>query len=133
MPTVLPSRIEAVTVYRSGALVTRVATMEPTQGAWPRRVCLMGLPLALDDSSVRVRVIGKGRPPEAVDVHMTVDVGPADLDLPAAEDAEVRAASLTLARCGQEVERLEAAVERQSALALPARPAPETRASRLNQ
>jgi uncharacterized protein (TIGR02231 family) len=50
------SRIDAVTVYRSSARVTRVA--EARLGAGDGRVLLEGLPESLDDDSVRVS--GKG-------------------------------------------------------------------------
>lgn len=51
-----PSRIDAVAVYRSGARVTRAARVELPAGA--ARVVLEGLPLELDDDSIRVE--GKG-------------------------------------------------------------------------
>jgi uncharacterized protein (TIGR02231 family) len=51
-----PSRIDAVTVYRTGARVTRAAKAELPAG--PARVLLEGLPLELDDDSIRVD--GKG-------------------------------------------------------------------------
>jgi uncharacterized protein (TIGR02231 family) len=51
-----PSRIDAVTVFRTGAKVTRAAKAELPAG--PSRVLLEGLPLELDDDSIRVE--GKG-------------------------------------------------------------------------
>jgi uncharacterized protein (TIGR02231 family) len=51
-----PSRIDAVTVYRLGARVTRVARVELPPG--DTRVLLEGLPAGLDDESLRVE--GKG-------------------------------------------------------------------------
>jgi uncharacterized protein (TIGR02231 family) len=51
-----PSRIDAVTVYRSTARVTRAARVEVPAGA--ARVLLDGLPDQLDDDSLRVE--GKG-------------------------------------------------------------------------
>ncbi|ABS26522.1 mucoidy inhibitor MuiA family protein [Anaeromyxobacter sp. Fw109-5] len=51
-----PSRIDAVTVYRQSARVTRVAKVELPDG--PTRVVLEGLPDELDDDSIRVE--GKG-------------------------------------------------------------------------
>jgi uncharacterized protein (TIGR02231 family) len=51
-----PSRVDAVTVYRSSARVTRVA--EARIAAGDGRVLLLGLPDSLDDDSVRVS--GKG-------------------------------------------------------------------------
>ncbi len=53
-----PSRIDAVTVYRSTARVTRLAQLEvPAGGA---RLVLKGLPAELDDDSVRVEARGAG-------------------------------------------------------------------------
>jgi uncharacterized protein (TIGR02231 family) len=52
----VPSRIDAVTVYRSSARVTRVARIEVPSGGV--RVLLDGLPDPLDDDSIRVE--GKG-------------------------------------------------------------------------
>jgi uncharacterized protein (TIGR02231 family) len=51
-----PSRIDAVTVYRSSARVTRAARVEVPAGA--ARVLLAGLPDQLDEDSIRVE--GKG-------------------------------------------------------------------------
>ena len=51
-----PSRVDAVTVYRQSARVTRVARVEVPAGA--SRVVLEGLPEELDDDSIRVE--GKG-------------------------------------------------------------------------
>jgi uncharacterized protein (TIGR02231 family) len=51
-----PSHIDAVTVYRAGARVTRGAHVELPAG--PARVLLVGLPDGLDDDSLRVE--GKG-------------------------------------------------------------------------
>ncbi len=57
MPTLNPpSRVDAVTVYRQSARVTRVARVELPDGA--SRVVLEGLPEELDDDSIRVE--GKG-------------------------------------------------------------------------
>lgn len=53
------SRIDAVTVYRQSARVTRVARVELGSGA--ARVVLDGLPLELDDDSIRVEGSGPAR------------------------------------------------------------------------
>src|SRR5690606_19170397 len=55
---VLTSRIDSVTVYRQGALVCRSAVLLAAQPV-PTQVRLLGLPLSLDDGSVRVRVEGE--------------------------------------------------------------------------
>jgi uncharacterized protein (TIGR02231 family) len=54
-----PSRVDAVTVYRSGARVERIARVELPAG--PARVVLQGLPDGLEDDSIRVRGEGTAR------------------------------------------------------------------------
>ena len=54
-----PSRIDAVTVHRSSARVTRVARIEVQGG--PVRLLLDGLPDQLDDDSIRVEGKGSAR------------------------------------------------------------------------
>lgn len=74
--------IEAVTVHRRGATVTRRVRLDAIDGALPRRIALVGLPLTLQAPTVRIavaRVDGEGhvvagtprvslhaRPPEAI-------------------------------------------------------------------
>jgi len=80
------SRIEAVTVYRSSARVTRVA--EARVAAGDGRVLLEGLPESLDDDSVRVS--GKGTAKARI---FGVSVEPVTGEAPV---AEVRAAEVRL-------------------------------------
>ena len=54
-----PSRVDAVTVYRTGARVTRVARLDVAPG--DARVVLSGLPDGLDDDSLRVEGQGTAR------------------------------------------------------------------------
>ncbi|MBN9416037.1 hypothetical protein ABS71_11130 [bacterium SCN 62-11] len=52
----LDSKISAVTVYRRGAVVTREVDFRQPEEGWPQQVRLGGLPLALADQSLRVRL-----------------------------------------------------------------------------
>lgn len=54
-----PSRVDAVTVYRSSARVTRLARVELSGG--DARLLLDGLPVELDDDSIRVEGKGSSR------------------------------------------------------------------------
>lgn len=54
-----PSRVDAVTVYRSSARVTRAAKIDVPPG--PARVLLEGLPDGLEDDSIRVEGEGNAR------------------------------------------------------------------------
>jgi hypothetical protein len=54
------SKIDKVKLYAAGATVTRVAELAAIDGKLPEKVEIDGLPLALDDASVRVRVETEG-------------------------------------------------------------------------
>lgn len=54
------SKIDKVKLYAAGATVTRVAELAVIDGKLPEKVEIDGLPLALDDASVRVRVETEG-------------------------------------------------------------------------
>jgi len=123
----IPSRIEAVTVYRTGALVRRIAALEPAGADASPTIRLAGLPLTLDDSSVRVRIEGNASAelPTALDFRVALDVGEPDPAQPPAVDEDLRAAA-------REAERLSAAIDRVvremghlGGLELLPRPAPE--------
>jgi hypothetical protein len=140
--------IERVTVYRRGARVRRSVAIDPpasvvrrpdrtegadantvvrrpdrTEGADAKTVVtLAGLPLALDDASVRVRVDGAGA--RAAAVRISVEEPPADATLAPARDEERDAAERDLAGARAEVARLEATLARFEALAVVPRPRP---------
>ncbi|HEY8377166.1 MAG TPA: DUF4140 domain-containing protein, partial [Nannocystis sp.] len=86
---VLTSRIDSVTVYRQGALVCRSAILLAAQPV-PAQVKLLGLPLSLDDGSVRVRIEGdEGELPVATDLRIALDLAEPDPSLPPPDDAEL--------------------------------------------
>jgi hypothetical protein len=114
----MDGRIESVTVYRRGARVRRSIALDGSSSM----VKLVGLPLALDDGSVRVRVEGTGA--RAVAVRMGVDVAPADPSLAPPRDEELRAAEDALAAAGAEVARLESTLARFGTLGAAPRPRP---------
>ena len=74
----LSSEINSVTVYCSGARITRGAALERKDGTWPDRIRLTGLPLVLDDASVVARVErrengSRGDFPAASDVRVVLN------------------------------------------------------------
>ena len=90
----LCSRIETVKVYSAGATVTRIAEFPLTPGELPEHVEIGGLPLALDDSSVRVRVeVEQGTAPLACDVRVGLAVPPPQETPNPPADEEIRAAA----------------------------------------
>ena len=78
--TKLTSRIDKVKVYAAGATVIRIAELRLSAGEAPEQVEIAGLPLALDDSSVRVRVESeRGTPAIATDLQVPLLAGSADV------------------------------------------------------
>ncbi|GEM_PF-4151324 len=105
----LQSRIAAVTLYRRGAAVTRLVTLSLADGL-PERVRIAGLPLGLDDSSVRVEVRreGDGQTVIAGDLGVTLTIPRVDIDVDVdigtrAKPADVAAREIGEARCVREL------------------------------
>lgn len=110
--------IQTVTVYRRGARVRRAIAIEP--GA--SEVKLAGLPLALDDGSVRIQVEGQGV--RAALVRVAVEIAPEDPSLLPPRDEELRASEKGLALVRADVERITMALARLDALEIQERPRP---------
>lgn len=125
----IASRIEAVTVYRAGALVSRVATLEAVSAELPRTVQILDLPLSLEDGSLRVRVEpmdgsdgGDGTLPEASDVRVALDVPDPEGAPAPVEPESLRAARVEEERVRDEIAQVERALERLAQLVVPPRP-----------
>lgn len=121
------SAIDSVTVYRRGALVTRVAKLEPVDGAIPGAIRLNGLCLGLDDTSVRARIeaheAGTGALPVAHDLRVALDVSPDDPALGPADDAALenaRAEVDKLERRCRQIEREAGRLQKLSPMPRPA-------------
>ena len=121
----LESRIEAVTVYRSGALITRTAALPVGVAVGPAEVHLHNLPLALDDASLRFRVEGRGALPLVTEASVELDAGLADPSLEPAIDEELEAARMERSRRAAAVDQLEEELVRIERLAPTDRPEPE--------
>lgn len=135
----IASRIEAVTVYRAGALVSRVATLEAVGAELPRTVQILDLPLSLEDGSLRVRVeplngpngsagsdgtgAGDGTLPEASDVRVALDVPDPEGAHAPVEPESLRAAKVEEERVRDEIDQVERALERLARFVVPPRPA----------
>jgi hypothetical protein len=134
-PQGVASRIDAVTVYRRGARVTRVADIAADGGSFPRTVRIGGLPLGLEDGSVRARVEATsaagngavdGSLPAAVDLRVVLDVPDLDPSLRPADDAELEAARLEEQRLERDVGHLEHQAAQLERLQLVPRPRGKT-------
>lgn len=117
------SRIEAVTVFRRGARVTRAGVLSLTE-AVPREVRIGGLPLCLDDGSVRARLeaLDEGELPIAGAVRVTLTTSDEDATLAPADDETLAAAEDELARLVTLKAQVELDREQLERLSLLARP-----------
>ncbi len=120
------SRIASVTVYRSGALVAREARVElEAMGSLPTELHLGGLPLSMDDSSVKVRILDAGRPgelPLATDIRIALASRGQDQDLPPPKDEELEQARLAELQLKEQLRGTEKAIHRLHGLSIPDRP-----------
>ncbi|MFO7564731.1 MAG: DUF4139 domain-containing protein [Enhygromyxa sp.] len=126
----LHSQVRAVTVYRRGAMVTRAAELVREGEGFPARLQLVGLPLSLDDSSVRVEVEAvqadaERALPIAGDLRVTLAVPQNDAQLAPPSDEELEQAKLELALIRGELEQLIQAEARLARLQPGARGRPE--------
>lgn len=126
-PIELRSTVRAVTVYRRGALVTRVARLTRGDRGYPEHVRLSGLPLGLRDSSVRVEIGSTtgSESPVAGDLRIGLSVPTPDLSLPPADNQALREAMLAKARAETALEGLRRTRAELERLAPPERGRPE--------
>ncbi|MBI4863274.1 MAG: DUF4139 domain-containing protein [Candidatus Riflebacteria bacterium] len=122
--TTLDSRIDSVTVYRQGALVSRSADLVVGDGPdRPVRIRITGLPLCLDDGTVRVRVEAlEGPVPVATDVRVVYDVPGPDRSLPPPSNEELKAAVRAVALVKAQLESVERSLTGLDRLSIVARP-----------
>ena len=80
------SVIDEVTVYRENALITRKTDLSANHG---EAVKISGLPLSLDDSSIRIRVNSAAGKLRASDFSIVLEAPEPDTDLPAPSDEEL--------------------------------------------
>jgi hypothetical protein len=111
------SSIHAVVVYRSGALVTRLAELT---GPCPS-VRLDGLPLSLLDATARVELEGED-PPAATDLQLGLSVPAEDPSLAPPQDEELLQARLDEDLAKARVKQLRSQRERLQALGPAPRP-----------
>ena len=95
----LTSRIDKVKVYAVGVTVTRIAQIQSSAGEVPEQVEIPGVPLAIDDRTVRVRVEAEeGIPAIATDVRIGLAVPPRQETQQPPADEEIREAAAEVRR-----------------------------------
>ncbi len=121
----LSSRIDAVTVYRAGARVTRRATLERPADGFPSELRIGHLPLGAEDGSfeIELRPRSDGRAPIAADLTIGLEVPPRDASLPPPEDEAIAEARLEEARLEAELTQLQQDEAQIGRLEPPPRPA----------
>src|SRR2546428_4931078 len=125
--TVLASRIEAVTVFNRGAMVTRVAELDASNG---EQVRVGGIPLAADDTSVRAQFEADADGPAfgVTDVRVALEAPEAERTLPP-NQRELDEAREAEERVRAEVAQVERELTRLQSVAVP--PRPRTRDARV--
>ncbi len=117
------SRIDSVTAYRKGARIVRVGEVKAEGGAFPTQIRLVNLPLALDDSTLKVRLTGVNSSgiPIASDLRVSLEAPPADPELPPAEDPALRAARIECLKIADRVEQNRIELARLDRISIPRR------------
>jgi hypothetical protein len=123
----LASRIDTVKVYAAGATITRIAELQMNAGELPEHVEIPGLPLALDDSSVRVRVDVETQIPSPIasDVRIGLAVPPPQETQNPPPDEELRAATAEVRRIEDAIALIENEIAVLNNLKVPDRPEAE--------
>jgi hypothetical protein len=119
----LTSRIDAVKIYAAGATITRIAELRLTPESMPEQVEIASLPLALDDTSVRVRVeFDGGNVPIASDIRIGLAVPPPSETPNPPADEELRAAKAEVQRLEDIIALIDNEMAVLSGLEVPDRP-----------
>ncbi|MFB2882061.1 DUF4139 domain-containing protein [Floridanema aerugineum] len=119
----LSSRIDSVKIYAAGATVTRIAELQLIPGELPEQVEIAQLPLALEDSSVRVRVETiQGNVPIAGDIRIGLAVPPPSETPNPPPEEELRAAKIAVKQIEDIIRLIDREISVLNQLEVPARP-----------
>lgn len=119
--------IEHVTVYREGALVRRVGSVVRESGKTTAvEIAFKGLPLNLDDSSVRSGLVGSSVSDKGVQNSRVILEAPEpDPDLKAPGNTELKIAGRSVQKLQRELGELEISIGRTRGISWPERQIPE--------
>jgi hypothetical protein len=121
---IVDSQIRNVIVYRSGARIVRECQLQFTDGVVPDEVEIPLLPLALQDSSIRV-TIGDCQPPEAQLFATNVRIGLYARPPETEQEPDViqlKEIKRKITRIRRAIEEIEAEIAALSAIQIPGRP-----------
>lgn len=121
------TRVESVTLYHQGATVRRVALVECPSGKPPAELSVTGLPLALYDALVRLKVEPADGKAELFASNVRVGLHVPPRGTPAAAPAlkELRRVQRAIELEQAAISQLETEMELLRALPVPPRPSPE--------
>ena len=115
------SVIDEVTVYRENALITRKTELTADS---EEAVKIIGLPLSLDDSSIRIRIDSASAELKASDFSVIMEAPEPDSDLPAPSDEELENLRHENNRYDIRLRLVESSMERLRSLPFSNRPVP---------
>ena len=118
----LDTKVDAVTVFRSGAQVVRVAELKVGPEGWPSQVRLAGLPLAVNDASVRVAASFPQGGAGVLVADTRVDLDLAEAPTPTPPSTDLEALRWRRWRLKAELELLREDLQRTATLEPPPRP-----------
>ena len=120
----LDSKIDKVKVYAAGATVARIAPLQLVEGKIPSQIEISGLPLALEDSSVKAR-IESNLIAIVTDIRIGLAVSPHHQQEEPPEEKEIQAATVRVQRLEDLLLLIEKEIKALHSLAVPHRPQPE--------
>lgn len=126
---IVKTEIDSVTIYRINALISRKAVLQAAEsGGCPEEIRITGLPLTLDDSSIRVRVESKDSFLTPRDFRVVLEVPKAqeaDPELESAGDEELKKARHEKEKLDFQVDLINRALERINTIPFHNRDIPE--------
>ena len=120
----LNSKIDKVKVYAAGATVARIAPLQLVEGQIPSQIEISGLPLALEDSSVKARIQSNSTA-IVTDIRIGLAVSPHHQQEEPPEEKEIQAARVRVQRLEDLLLLIEKEIKALHSLAVPDRPQPE--------
>jgi len=123
---IVKTEIDTVTIYRMNALLSRKAVLQAAEsGGYPGEIRITGLPLTLDDSSIRIRVESKNSSLTPRDFRVVLEVPEADPELESADGEKLKNAKYEKERLDFQVDLISRALERINTIPFHNREIPE--------
>ncbi|MFY0530448.1 DUF4139 domain-containing protein [Archangium gephyra] len=125
---IVESRLDTVTLYHQGARVTRLLSLDCSEGKPPTELEIPRLPLSLFDATVRVRVLSTDNPQadlSATHVRVGLWIPPRDAPLDTVDEAALRSLRQQVRTVDSQLRQLGWEMSILGGIPVPARPRPE--------